>query len=84
MPGKQRARRDKPADAQHNRQVPGKRGPDRPVGPGRPGPGHLTPEHRDLMTEHQDLGVLGRLAAARQDQPAEDPDHDQVEHAGRT
>ena len=38
-------------------------------------------EHRDLMTEHHDLGVLGCLAAAEQHQPAEDPDHDQVEQA---
>ena len=43
----------------------------------------LTAEHGDLMTEHQDLRVLGRLAAAEQDQPAEDPDHDQVEHTER-
>ena len=28
--------------------------------------GDPTPEHRDLMTEHQDLGGLGRLAAAKQ------------------
>jgi hypothetical protein len=33
------------------------------------------------MTEHHDLRVLGRLAAAEQHQPAEDPDHDQVEQA---
>ena len=45
------------------------------------GPGDLTAEHRDLMTEHHDLRVLGRLAAAQQHQPAEDPDHDQVEQA---
>jgi hypothetical protein len=45
----------------------------------RLGPGDLTAEHRDLMTEHHDLRVLGRLAAAEQHQPAEDPDHDQVE-----
>ena len=29
----------------------------------RPGPGHLTAEHHDLMTHHHDLGILGRLAA---------------------
>jgi len=38
----------------------------------------LTPEHRDLMTEHHDLGLLGRLAATQQHKPAEDPDRDQV------
>ncbi len=51
----------------------------RPVGPVRLGPGDLTPEHRDLMTEHHDLRVLGRLASAEQHQPAEYPDRDQVE-----
>ncbi len=39
--------------------------------------GDLTPEHRDLMTQHHDLGVLGRLA--EQHQQAKDPDRDQVE-----
>ena len=32
----------------------------------RPRLGDLAPEHRDLMTEHPDLGVLGRVAAAQQ------------------
>jgi len=41
----------------------------------------LTAEHRDLMTEHHDLGVLGCLAAAEHHQAAEDPDGDQVEQA---
>ena len=39
----------------------------------------LAAQDQDLVAEHQDFGVLGRLAAAQQDQPAEDPDHDQVE-----
>ena len=50
-------------------------------GPVRLGPGDLTAEHRDLVAEHHDLRVFGRLAAAEQHQPAEDPDHDQVEQA---
>jgi hypothetical protein len=33
------------------------------------------------MTEHHDFRVLGCLAAAEQRQPAEDPDHDEVEQA---
>src|SRR5260221_7321318 len=35
------------------------------------------------MTEHYDLRILGRLATAEQQQPAKDPDHDQVEQANR-
>jgi hypothetical protein len=46
------------------------------VGPVRLGPGDLTAEHRDLMTENHDLRILGRMAVAEQHQPAEDPDHD--------
>jgi hypothetical protein len=46
----------------------------RAVGPVRLRPGDLTPEHRDLMTEHHDLRVLGRLAAAEQHEPAKHPD----------
>src|SRR5262249_14232793 len=42
---------------------------------------NLTPEHRDLMTQHHDLRILGRLAPAEQHQPAKDPDRDQVEQA---
>ena len=61
------------------RRQPGQRRKDRPVSPVRPGPGSLTPKHRDLMTEHHDLRIFGRLAAAQQHQPAKDSDHDQVE-----
>jgi hypothetical protein len=43
----------------------------------------LTPEYRDLMTEHNDLRVLRRLAAAQQDQPAENPNHDQIQQTDR-
>src|ERR1022692_367919 len=33
------------------------------------------------MTEHHDLRILGRLAAAEQHQPAKDPNDDEVEQA---
>jgi hypothetical protein len=79
MPGQQRARRDKPAAAQHGWQQPGQRRQDRAIGPVRLGPDDLAPQYRDLVTEHHDFRVLGRLAAAEQHQPAEEPDHDQVE-----
>ncbi len=79
VPGQQRARRDEPAGAQHGWQQPGQCRQDGAVGPVRLGPGDLTAEHRDFVTENYDLGVLGSLAAAQQHQPAKDPDHDQVE-----
>ena len=81
VPGQQRAGRDEPMGAQHSRQLPGQRREDGAVGPVRLGPGDLTAEHRDFVPENHDLRVLVRLAAAEQRQPAEDPDHDQVEQA---
>ena len=83
VPGQQRPRRDEPVGTQHGRKQPGQCRQDRPVGPVRLGPGDLTAEHRDLMTEHQDLRVLGRLAAPKQNQPGKNPDRDQVEQAKR-
>src|SRR5436190_22372000 len=35
------------------------------------------------MTEHDDLRILRRLAAAQQDQPAKDPDRDQIQQTNR-
>ena len=81
MPAQQRARRDQSMSPQHAWQQPGQRRQDCPVGPVRPGPADLTTEHRDLMTEQHDLRLFGRLAATEQHQPAEYPDHDQVEQA---
>jgi hypothetical protein len=81
VPGQQGARGDEPIGAQHGWQLPGQRRHDGAVDPVRLGPGDLTAEHRDLMTENHDLRILGRMAAAEQHQPAEDPDHDQVEQA---
>jgi len=53
--------------AQRYRQQPGQCRQDRPVGPVRPGLGHLAAEHHHLMPQHHDLRVLGRLAAAQQE-----------------
>jgi hypothetical protein len=66
---------------QHSRQQLGQRCQDCPVGPVRLRPCGLAPQHHDLMTEHHDLRILGRLAAAKQRQPAKDPDHDQIQEA---
>jgi hypothetical protein len=54
----QRARRDQPMGAQHGWKQPGQCSQDRPVDPVRLGPGDLTPEHRDRMTENHDLRVF--------------------------
>jgi hypothetical protein len=52
-------------------QQPGQRGQDRPVGPGQPRGLHLTLENGDLVTQDQDLRILGAVGAAEQRKPAE-------------
>ena len=59
-------------------QQPGQRGQDRPVGPGQPRRLDLPLEHGDLMTQDQDLGVLGAVGAGEQGKPAEHAQHRQV------
>lgn len=69
--------------AQPGGQQPGQRGQDRPVGPVEPGPGDLTTQDGEFVAEDQDLGVLRRLAAAEQLQPAKGPDDGEVQESDR-
>jgi hypothetical protein len=59
-------------------QQPGQRGQDSPVGPGQLRGLDLALEHRDLMAQDQDLGVLGTVRPGEQGQPAEHAQHHQV------
>ena len=59
-------------------QHPGQRSQDRPVGPGQPRSLDLPLEHGNLMTQDEDLGVLGVVGAGQQGEPAEHPEHHQV------
>jgi hypothetical protein len=61
--------------------TPNQRSEEDPVGPVRPGPRLGAPQDGDLMSQHEQLGVLGRRRAAEQYQPAADPGEHQVEHA---
>jgi hypothetical protein len=83
VPGQQGAWRDQPAATHRRWQQPGQGCQDRPVGPVRLRQGDLAPEHHHLVAQHHDLRVLGGLVAAQHDQPAEDPDHDQVQETDR-
>jgi len=83
VPGQPGSRRDEPTGTQQTGPQPGYRCQDRAVGPVRLRPGNLAPEHHHFVTEHDDLRVLGRLATAQQDQPHEDPGHDQVQQTDR-
>jgi len=83
VPSQQRPWRNQPAAPQRGGQQPGHGRQDRAVGPVQVRPGHLAAEHHHLMSQHHDPRVLGRLAAPQQDQPAKDPDHDQVQETDR-
>ena len=60
-------------------QQPGQSGEHGAVSPVRPWTGDLPPQHCDLMPQHQDLRVLGGVTARQEHQPAEHPDHEQVD-----
>ncbi len=51
------------------------------VWPGGAWAADLTAQHRHRVSEHADLGVLGRLAAAEQAKPADELVEDQVEES---
>ncbi len=51
------------------------------VSPVRPRAGHLPPQHRDFVTEDQDLHVLGCVAARQEGQPAKHADCEQVDES---
>ena len=55
-------------------------GDHRTVSPVRLGPGDLAAQDRDLMPQDQDLHVL-KASLREQRQPAEHPDHEQIEEA---
>jgi hypothetical protein len=53
------------------------------VGPVRLRRGDLTAQHSDLMPKHQDLRILGRISPCKQHEPAEHPDHEQIDKADK-
>jgi hypothetical protein len=83
VPGQQRSWRDQAVAAQPGWQQPGQRGQEGPVGPVRPGPGYLAAQAGHFVAEGQDLGVLSRLPAAQQVQPAKDPDDGEIQKSDR-
>ena len=70
---------DQPVRPQLSRQEPDQDGEDRSAGPVQPGLGMGTAQHGDLVPQHQQFRVPGRRRTTNQDQPAADPDEDQVE-----
>jgi hypothetical protein len=69
MPAQQRLRLDEQPVPAGAGQQSGESGQDGPVGPVEPRSGHLTPQHRDLMAQHQQFDVLRSRAPRQQRQP---------------
>jgi hypothetical protein len=51
---------------------------DRPAGPVEPGQGFDAAQHGDLVPQHGQLGIFGGCRPAGQDQPAAEPDEDEI------
>jgi hypothetical protein len=52
-----------------------------PVGPVRLRPGDAAAQDRDFMPQYQDLHVPGGAASGKEHEPAEQPDHEQIDEA---
>jgi hypothetical protein len=69
VPAQQCSRGDDPVRPQRLGQEPGQRGEQRPVRPSDPRLGAAAAQHRHLVTQDQDLGVLRRRGPGRQRKP---------------
>jgi hypothetical protein len=75
------AGRDHPVHPQTLGQEPDQGGEDGAVGPVQARPGMGAAQHGDFVPQHEQFRVLGRRRTAGQDQPAAEPDEDQVRQA---
>jgi len=81
LPPQDGAGSDQPVHPQPHWQEADQRGEDRTVGPVEPGPQMGAAQHGGLVPQHEQFGVLGGCRPAKQDQPAAEPDEDEVEQA---
>ena len=65
--------------AQAPGQQPGQGGEHGTISPIRPRTRYLTPQHRGLMPQDQDLRVLGGITPGQERQPAEHTDQGQAD-----
>jgi hypothetical protein len=77
----QGARRHDPVQAKAPGQHPRQGGDHGAVGPVRLRAGDLTAQDRNLVPQDQDLRVLRGVASREERQPAEQPDHENVDEA---
>jgi len=83
MPPQDGAGGDEPMHPQPCRHEPDQRGENCAVGPVEPGPRMGAAQHGDLVPQHKQLRILGGCRPAEQDQPAAEPDEDEIEQAQR-
>jgi hypothetical protein len=83
MPAQQRLRRHEPMASALLGEQPGQRREYGAVWPGGGWPGDLSAQHRHFVSEDEELGVLGRLPAGQQCEPAGELAEDQVEQSQR-
>lgn len=81
MPGQQGGGGNDPMSAQLAREQAGQRGQYRPVRPGGSRPAGLTPQHRDLVAQDQNLHILESAAASEQSEPAEHRAREQIQQS---
>ena len=81
VPGEQGPRCHDPVQPKVPGQQPCQSSDHGPVGPVRFRAGDLTAQDCDLVPQYQDLHVFGDAAAREQRQPAEQPDHEQINQA---
>jgi hypothetical protein len=81
MPAQDRLGRDEERSPALARDQSRQGGDDRPVRPGEPRPGDLTAKDRHLVTQHQDLCVLGDGVHAMDRQDLDDATDYAVEEA---
>jgi hypothetical protein len=79
VPGEQGARCHNPLYPKVPGQQPRQGGYHRPVSPVRSRAADLAAQDRGLVPEHQDFHVFGNIAAGEESQPAEQPDHEQID-----
>jgi hypothetical protein len=71
MPAQQRSRRDQPDLSELGGQQPGQGAEERPVDPRQRRALIGSAQHRDLVSQYEDLGVLGRVGSGEQRKPAQ-------------
>ncbi len=79
MPAQQRLRCHESMVSALRGEHPGQCRQDGAVRPDEAWPGHLSAQARDLVSQHEDLGVLGRLAAGEQCEPTGEVIGDEVQ-----